>query len=215
RNTKGLPENSIWSMAQDGEGMLYIGHVREGLSIFDPNRSQVTRRFTSSNSGLPDNEVKALYCDRRNNIWIGTRNGLAVYNSVSKRLISIPLSSVSKNREEPFVYPLKEVGNTVWIGAESTQTFASEPVHASKSSQVFVFEPVYAEKYTQADTGGLRMYDLGRGNSASVQQITVDRFGNAWLAVYGGGVGFVSHLEPFFQVFPSQNIGAGQLSAVS
>src|SRR5690606_7243479 len=201
RNTKGLPENSIWSMAQDGEGMLYIGHVREGLSIFDPNRSQVTRRFTSSNSGLPDNEVKALYCDRRNNIWIGTRKGLAVYNSVSKRLISIPLSSVSKNREEPFVYTIKEVGNTVWIGAES--------------SQVFVFEPVYAEKYTQADTGGLRMYDLGRGNSASVQQITVDRFGNAWLAVYGGGVGFVSHLEPFFQVFPSQNIGAGQLSAVS
>lgn len=201
RNTKGLPENSIWSMAQDGEGMLYIGHVREGLSIFDPNRSQVTRRFTSSNSGLPDNEVKALYCDRRNNIWIGTRKGLAVYNSVSKRLIPIPLSSVSKNREEPFVYTIKEVGNTVWIGAES--------------SQVFVFEPVYAEKYTQADTGGLRMYDLGRGNSASVQQITVDRFGNAWLAVYGGGVGFVSHLEPFFQVFPSQSKGAGQLSAVS
>ncbi|ULT25125.1 hypothetical protein KUH03_40840 [Sphingobacterium sp. E70] len=30
-----------------------------------------------------------------------------------------------------------------------------------------------------------------------VQHITPDKFGNVWLAVYGGGVGVISHIKPF------------------
>ncbi|MDF2474618.1 MAG: hypothetical protein K0S24_101 [Sphingobacterium sp.] len=202
KNLPGFPENSIWSLAEDQKGMLYVGHVKEGLTILDPIRRSV-KRFTHQNTAgeLPDNEVKALHCDRFNNIWIGTRKGLAVYHSSSGRLLRIPLAGSSKNRNEPFVYAVKEIGDTIWIGGESSQLFALQATHG----------------YDRRIEGvkQLQLFDLGKGNNAMVQHIAPDGFGNIWLAVYGGGVGVISHIKPFFNVFPSAGLLSDRLATVS
>lgn len=190
RNFPALPENSIWALAEDENRMLYVGHVNQGLSIIDPDFQQVRRLTTETTNGeLPDNEVKALFCDRHNNIWIGTRRGLAVYNHARGKIRRIPLREFSKHQNEPFVYTIKEINGALWVGSES--------------SQVFILQPIYGpDTWVDGVTQSVVM-DLRRGNNASVQHIASDRFGNVWLALYGGGVGFVSHLKPFFNVFPS------------
>lgn len=48
-----------------------------------------------------------------------------------------------------------------------------------------------------------------------VQHIAPDQFGNVWLALYGGGVGVVSHIAPFFRVFPADNVLSDRLATVS
>ncbi|ULT25124.1 hypothetical protein KUH03_40835 [Sphingobacterium sp. E70] len=110
-NLPGFPENSIWSLAEDRKGMLYVGHVKEGLTILDPVRRSL-KQLTYQNSGaeFPDNEVKVLFCDQYGNIWIGTRKGLAVYHTASGQLKHISLASSSKNANEPFIYAIQEIG---------------------------------------------------------------------------------------------------------
>ncbi|MDM1292692.1 response regulator [Sphingobacterium sp. N143] len=202
KNLVGLPENSIWSLAEDGSGMLYIGHVKEGLTILDPKHRSLKRLTSRNTTGqLPNNEVKVLFCDRFDNIWIGTRKGLAVYHAASGQLKHIPLLKSSKNGNEPFVYAIKEIGDTIWIGAES--------------SQLFVLQAAYGYDKRVEGVKQLQVYNLGKGNNAMVQHIAPDRFGNVWLAVYGGGVGVVSHIQPFFNVFPREGMLSDRLATVS
>lgn len=202
KNCPGLPENSIWSLAEDHSSMLYIGHVNEGLTILDPIRRSVKRLTNQNTSGkLPDNEIKTLFCDQGGNIWIGTRKGLAVYHPGTDRLQQIPLTGLAKNGNEPFVYAIKEIGNTLWIGGES--------------SQLFLLQPKYGYDKRVEGVQHVQLFDLGKGNNTMVQHITPDQFGNIWLALYGGGVGVITHMSPFFNVFPSANMLPDRLATVS
>ncbi|WP_069660085.1 ligand-binding sensor domain-containing protein [Arcticibacter eurypsychrophilus] len=189
-NTPSLPENSIWTLAEDEHGLLYIGHVSKGISIFNTNDRNVELLDVQSTKGmLPDNEVKALFCDSKNNIWIGTRRGLAVYNPLKRTMQRISLASKAKNAVEPFVYAIKEIEGDIWIGTES--------------SQLFILKPDYS---TDRDIKQIRTiipFNLNRGNNSSVQNIDLDNFGNVWLGIYGGGIAFLGHLKPFFSVFPT------------
>jgi Signal transduction histidine kinase len=202
KNVPCLPENSIWSLAEDRKRTLYIGHVNEGVTILDPI-SQSVKRLTYDNTKgqLPDNEVKVLLCDRFDNIWIGTRKGLAIYCPSTGRIQHITLVGSSKNGNEPFVYAIKEIGNTIWIGAES--------------SQLFLLQPKYGYDNQIDGVTQIQPIDLGKGNNAMVQHIAEDRFGNVWLALYGGGVGVISHIRPFFNVFPKEVMLADRLATVS
>ncbi|RKE55862.1 hybrid sensor histidine kinase/response regulator transcription factor [Sphingobacterium detergens] len=202
KNLPQLPENSIWSLAEDKRRTLYIGHVNAGLTILDPVRRSV-RQLTSLNTNyrLPDNEVKALFCDRYDNIWIGTRKGLAVYHPLTGRLQFIPLARLTKGKTEPFVYSIKEIDDKLWIGAES--------------SQLFILQPDYGYDSQVAGFRQQHTVDLGKGNNAMVQHIAPDRFGNIWLALYGGGLGVISHLKPFFDFFPAEGVLSERLATVS
>lgn len=202
KNMPRLPENSIWSLVEDSKGVLYVGHVNEGMTLIDPI-SRSLRRFTKQNTDgqLPDNEVKVLYTDRYDNIWIGTRKGLAVYHATTGQLQRIPLAGSSKNRSEPFVYAIREIGDSLWIGAES--------------SQVFTLQIVYGYNNRVLGVRQIQRLDLGQGNNVTVQHITSDQFGNVWLAMYGGGVGVISHIQPFFDVFPDQGTNLERLATVS
>ena len=197
-----LPENSIWCLVEDRRKMLYIGHVNEGVSIFDPTRRAVCRLTQENTKGvLPDNEVKVLYCDQWNNIWIGTRKGLAVFHPSTGKLVRISLGGTAKNGVEPFVYAIKEFNNRIWIGAES--------------SQLFILEADYSYSKQVEGLKQQQMVDLGKGNNAMVQHIAPDRFGNIWLAMYGGGVGVLSHLSTFFRFFPAEALRSGRMATVS
>jgi diguanylate cyclase (GGDEF)-like protein len=77
---EGIPNNSIYAMAQDGTGYLWIGTFG-GLSRFDGYgvRNYVHRRDDAAS--LPDNTVRALLPRKDGSLWLGTENaGLAVYD---------------------------------------------------------------------------------------------------------------------------------------
>jgi signal transduction histidine kinase/ligand-binding sensor domain-containing protein/DNA-binding response OmpR family regulator len=201
KNIPGFPENSIWSLAEDKHGQLYIGHVHKGLSIFDPVSKSITvLSFESTGGKLPDNEVKALYADRRGNIWIGTRKGLAVYYPQSHTLKNILLASKTKSHNEPFVHSIKEINGTVYIGAES--------------SQLFILQPAYRQTGELSEAISILPVFLQKGNNSSIQNIDLDAYGNVWLGVYSGGIAFMSHLKPHFSLIPGANT-AGAAVAIA
>ncbi|MCX2476878.1 response regulator [Pedobacter sp. MC2016-05] len=186
-----MPENSVWSLAEDKNGLLYIGHVNKGVSILNPATKELQLLDVKTTGGiLPDNEVKSLFCDSKNNIWIGTRKGLAVYNPVSKKLNQVKLRSKSIKRNEPFIFSIKEVQHQIWVGAESSQLFALTPNFNINNDEIS-----YSVSLPLA---------LTHGSNTSVQNIDQDQFGNVWLAIYSGGLAFSSHLKPFFSILPQQ-----------
>jgi len=197
KNLPALPENSIWALAEDKEGTLYIGHVNKGISILNVKNRSITTINTSNSRGiLQDNEVKSLFCDQLNNIWIGTRKGLTIFNPETKSLKRISLSAKSRNGVEPFIYSIKAINGSIWLGAES--------------SQLFILKPEYLTDGTISEMANITCANLSRGKTSSVQSIDQDQFGNVWMGIYGGGIAFTSHIKPFFSILSTQTLLPGQ-----
>ena len=64
----GLPANSIWSLAQDGDGYLWIG-TRAGLARFDGVRFVLWEH--DSDATQTETDITAIYPARDGSLWIG------------------------------------------------------------------------------------------------------------------------------------------------
>ncbi len=71
---EGLPQITVWAIAQDTRGYLWLG-TEEGLARFDGVRFEIFDRRTTPE--LPGNLIQALAADPEGGLWIGTHRGLA------------------------------------------------------------------------------------------------------------------------------------------
>jgi len=56
-------------------GLIYIG-TNQGLHTYNPKLEKTARKFTKSNSRLPNDQINMLLADSRDQLWIGTDGGL-------------------------------------------------------------------------------------------------------------------------------------------
>lgn len=76
KDTKGISNNSINSIFQDGKNNLWIA-TENGLNLFD----KATRTFTKYNTknGFPSNVFYSILEDDQSNLWITTSKGLVKF----------------------------------------------------------------------------------------------------------------------------------------
>ena len=70
-STDGLPSNAVYAIAQDAEGLLWVG-TRNGLASFDGVQFKSWKEY---------GRVNALVVDKDGRLWIGTAKGLKVRDS--------------------------------------------------------------------------------------------------------------------------------------
>ncbi|MCU0664119.1 MAG: hypothetical protein MUC50_17550 [Myxococcota bacterium] len=70
--SEGLPQSSVYSVAQTADGYLWIA-TAEGLARFDGTRFVVYDK--SNTEGLHSSWIVSLMVDSRGTLWIGTRGG--------------------------------------------------------------------------------------------------------------------------------------------
>ncbi len=113
----GLSSDSVRSIIEDNDGLIYAGTVR-AIDQIDPDAAPGAHRirhFTPAD-GVPDNEQNVAFRDRDGRLWFGSLNGLAEFDP-SKAPSSPP----------PFVYitRLRVRGDEIplpWEGARNFRT---------------------------------------------------------------------------------------------
>ena len=66
----GLPSSTVWKIAQDHDGYIWIG-TADGLARYDGVDFRVYRNDPADAASLSGADVTALYIDRRNRLWCG------------------------------------------------------------------------------------------------------------------------------------------------
>ena len=88
---QGMPNAIASSLAEDGQGFLWIGSPG-GLSRWDGYRFRVYQADAQREGALPDNYVQALYGDGRGRLWVGTTSaGLLRHDPATDRFIRYPV----------------------------------------------------------------------------------------------------------------------------
>ncbi|MFB9080290.1 two-component regulator propeller domain-containing protein [Flavobacterium procerum] len=73
-------KSGIYTIAQDHFGIMWMGTNGAGLFRYDGVNYKSYEQNSNSNNSINSNLIYAVYLDRNNQIWVGTDEGLCLYN---------------------------------------------------------------------------------------------------------------------------------------
>ena len=71
---QGLSQSSVFCLAQDHKGFIWIG-TRDGLNRYDGYNFITYKTDPKDTNSLSNNEITVIHPDRHGDIWVGTRGG--------------------------------------------------------------------------------------------------------------------------------------------
>lgn len=169
----------------DGQGHLYIGHSKEGMSIVGLKEPYAVRHYWGVDSGnageeqsqpgkLPSNNVRRIAKDSKGRIWIGTDQGLAQFDSVTE-WFELVRSSAGGEHHRANVFDIKEMAD--------------------------------GHLWTANDIGGV-VTDEGRlveTSSMNTRFILQDIYHNVWIGNHSTGIDFIPNHKPLFRSLSAAN----------
>lgn len=179
------------SIAADSAGRIYLGHENYGFSILDPSTMQVVNipEVSDGSSARITGDVRAIHIDRYENIWVGTGQGLALYNPVSCSFT--PMYPDGQTEGMPPAFSVHAIAETadgrLWVGADPGG-LAVIDIRDISISNPRRFASTVPEWAVEPRSGAPR----------GIRGIFQDSYGNIWMATYGQGLDFISHLPPLF-----------------
>ncbi|MDD3080566.1 MAG: two-component regulator propeller domain-containing protein [Paludibacter sp.] len=190
-NIKNLVTDYNWTILDDRQGHLYIGHVLNGLSIVDiKKRTAVNFSHDPSNpESIPDNSVYCIFIDSKKNVWLGTGNGLALFNpSTEKFRVFRKLDNKANSLSNNNIKCITETSdNKLWIGT------------VGGGINIFDFND---QLFNNPDEVRFDHIPVSSGPNGipngSITSIMQDTFGNIWIGTLGGGLYFIANKENFF-----------------
>lgn len=90
----GLSSSIIISIAQDYKGFMWLG-TYDGLNRFDGTKIVTYKNNPSDSGSLIENHIQCIFEDRGKKLFIGTREGLSLYDRDRDRFINYALDSSS------------------------------------------------------------------------------------------------------------------------
>ncbi len=102
--TNSLSENVVSSFTCNKRG-LWIGTEGGGLNVYKPQ----TKKFTSFLSNpIPQTHIKSLFIDKNNQLWVGTYNGLLLFDFEKNEF---------KKVLDGNIYTIEEgIAHELWVG---------------------------------------------------------------------------------------------------
>jgi signal transduction histidine kinase/ligand-binding sensor domain-containing protein/DNA-binding response OmpR family regulator len=170
-NPRSISENTVFAITEDRDGDLWVGTIN-GLNKFNPATGHFKRYLPSEKKGcIKGQVVRAIYRDRKNRIWIGTKiGGLALYN---KRTDAFTTYTNDPNNQNSLclndVLALTEdLSGNLWIGTEN--------------GGISVFDYDNNQFTCLANN-----HNLSSLSNNSVHSLYRDDEGNMWAGTWSGG----------------------------
>ncbi len=167
----------------DGQGHLYIGHSQNGMSIVDIGEGTM-RHFECRSgqwqdreaNGLPGNNVRKIFKDDRDRIWVGTDNGMARFLPATGTFEKVAHADGDYDYN---VYDmLQSRDGTLWVATDIggvAGLSANGDMRFDRSLQM-------------------------KTSSLNTRCLAQDEFGNLWVGNHSTGVDFFSAGESDFTI---------------
>ncbi len=167
----GLSHNSVYSIIQDREGLIWIG-TKDGLNSYDGYNFKTYRYEFSDSTSISNSWVNVLLEDSKGYIWAGTdEGGLNRFDKKTGKSIKFRNNPDDKNSIcSNIIYSLAEDSNSnIWIG---TRNGISVLDNSLKTFKNYTSDPLNPNSLS----------------SDNVYDIFIDSKQRVWIATYGGGL---------------------------
>ncbi len=174
--------NGVRSITDDGKGNLYIGLRMEGLIIYNTHnkRSRFFKNNPADPNSLPGDNVRSVFIDHLQNIWVGTNKGLALFDPTKGifRVFKHEKGNPNTLAGDNIMQVTETSDNTLWI-----------------ASDIGGISKLDLNKFNHPNEGEVAFTQLTRENYAlssnNTRRVLQDAYGNMWVANYSTGVDFI------------------------
>ncbi len=185
-NVKGMPKDHIWSICSDRRNLLYVGHLKSGLTVLSVSSKTAKnfRRNNRNNFSIPSNEVICIFIDPQKNVWIGTREGLALFNPETETFRTfkhIPTDEFSLLSDQIYDIDCRN-GEELWLACRMggiSILNLKQDIHNPHAKIIF-------ENLRAGDKDS-------RVSSIHISSVKNDSYGNIWVGFEGDGLNFIPH----------------------
>lgn len=141
---EGIPKVGVSCFVQDNSGFIWIGTVGTGLYKFDGiDYTSYKFDFEDENS-ISSNLVQSTFIDSKKRLWVGTENGLNLYNKDLNQFKRIKLNNENNYKEIVIVIEEDSFGN-ILIGTDNKgllklnpNTFEFDKILSSDSPDISI-----------------------------------------------------------------------------
>lgn len=154
----------------DGAGHLYLGHSHDGMTVVNlaDGSSRNYRHQAGDSQSLPGDNVRKIYQDHQQRIWVGTDHGLARFDPATGSFSEVRRQG---DRHDDNVYDILQMADgRLWVATDIGGIRILSPDDASMSYE---------------DT-------RVRLSSRNARAVVQDQFGNIWVGNHSTGVDFIS-----------------------
>ncbi|MCF2858384.1 response regulator [Pseudoalteromonas sp. SMS1] len=153
----------IRALTADVYGNLWIGTYKNGVYIYYPSENKF--KHLDASHGLSHPEVLAIYTDRAQNIWVGTGDGVNVWDESSQKF-----RSYMSNKDDP----------------DSLLGSIVQDIHQSSDGSIWIATQQGLNLY-QAETKNFKHFSMKDGLPSNlIRAISDDPQGNLWLTTNKG-----------------------------
>jgi len=177
--------NSVFGLEKDKNGDIWAGIDEAGINVIRGEKVIKRYKFNPMDTMncLSNNDVRVIYRDRENNIWIGTYDGLSLYNREKDNFTHYKMwnAGLSSNT---IVSILEDSRGDLWVG-----TLGGGLNKLDKSKQKFM-------PYSPPDGGS---YSI-------ISSVTEDNNGFIWVGTNSGLISFKPGTSVFRKYTTANNL---------
>jgi signal transduction histidine kinase/ligand-binding sensor domain-containing protein/DNA-binding response OmpR family regulator len=136
-DTSSLSNDNVWELFEDRDKNLWVGTLGRGLDILDKKTNRFKHNpFEIANFGfLPSSYISSIIQDKKGNLWVGTNNGVAVFNINKHTSILYQHTNVKSSlSHNNIICLLEDNKGRIWVGTREGLNLFNEQ---TKSFQTF------------------------------------------------------------------------------
>lgn len=167
--------NMINFLYYDKSGILWLSTDMHGLEKIIFQGNYFDQQLLVTNSIVrSDNEIRGIYTDRKNRLWIGTKSD-RLY--VTKNGQNVPVHFINEPKEGfGSIYSmLQDHNGTIWLGTKLNGLFKAEPIDSTELS--YKISHYKADERDATSISGNDIYSLAE-----------DKNGNIWVGTFDKGL---------------------------
>jgi signal transduction histidine kinase/ligand-binding sensor domain-containing protein len=202
-----LGDNIINAIDEDSEGNLWMALYNTGFCKMNPLNSRFTNYRSAGPGTLVNEKVEALIVDRKDRIWLGTEEGISIFEPGKGTFINITHFQTGQKSINVLSFAEDSVGN-IWVGTKNDGLWkvsveSLKPLLIASFSQVNSVKSVYLRpggKNWLASGNGLYQIHIEKDNTyrltrasffpqeEKLEDLEVDIEGNMWMATQNNGL---------------------------
>lgn len=176
--------NTLWVIAEDAGGYLWLGHQTGGVTRFHPDKNTFNyyRHDPKDRYSISSDDVRYIYVDSRNRVWLGT------YGSGLNRF------DRDRERFERYAHETSEKGGIIWDVLEDKKT---GEIWVGDGQSVSLLN----EETAQFTSFRYLEGQLETPGNHVVTSLFQDQAGDIWLGFFPSGVDMVDARSSVFHNF--------------
>jgi ligand-binding sensor domain-containing protein/signal transduction histidine kinase/DNA-binding response OmpR family regulator len=182
-NKNTLSENYITAIAEDAERNIWVGTLHNGINLYNKTNNSFTR-FSQSSGNIIHNSIRKIMLDNKGKLWIGTQDGLSIFDPIQKKSISYQhnadvKTSITNNSIHAIFQDLQ---GSIWVGTY----YGGVNIAYSFASPFTIYQN-----------------NIGHpgSNNNIVSSILDDANQNLWIGTEGGGLNYFNKANRVFNCY--------------